>query len=137
MRVEKNEAKTVEEVNEAVHRMQKKIEAIKRRHGSAAESQEETRHHGPASHGHDNGHKEAVKHHEKKSDRHHSSEIKEHKEPSSCEKKVTESNPIVDMINGLVKDAVSSNSHSNSRHKLDKVMNEAIANRVHGLDDKQ
>ena len=132
MRTKKNKAETVEEVNEAVHLMHKKIEAIKHHHGT--ESSVESGHH---------SHKEAgksSKHHGKPAN-HHKSESKEHKSFENSEKKVTKndskSNPIVDMINGLVKDAVSSNSSSKSQHKLDKLMNESIANRVHGLNDKQ
>ena len=132
MRTKKNKAETVEEVNDAVHLMHKKIEAIKHHHGT--ESSEESGHH---------SYKEAdnsSKHHGKPV-HHHKSESKEHKSFENSEKKVTKndskSNPIVDMINGLVKDAVSSNSSSKSQHKLDKLMNESIANRVHGLNDKQ
>ena len=133
MRTKKNKAETVEEVNEAVHLMHKKIEAIKHHHGT--ESSEESGHH---------SHKEAdnsSKHHGKPAHHHKSEDSKEHKSCENSEKKVTENNskssPIVDMINGLVKDAVSSNSSSKSQHKLDKLMNESIANRVHGLNDKQ
>ena len=136
MRTKKNKAETVEEVNEAVHLMHKKIEAIKHHHGT--ESAEESSHHSPANH----SHKDAdisLKHHGKPA-HHDKSESKEHNSCENSEKKVTEdsnkSNKIVDMINGLVKDAVSSNS-GKSHHKLDKIMNESIANRVHGLNDKQ